>query len=400
MDTARCRNMRGAGLAVMLLVGLVVVAAGCGSDDPTPTPAGAASTPTPALSEWDQLIADAQEEGRLVVIGSGGGGSRMELVWDRFTDEFGIQTVVQRGSAREHTDRLIAEQAAGRFTADVGTIGGGTGATRAAPAGIFEETDGWLFLPEVVDRSNWFNGQHHYADLDEKYLFNHSAAFAHTIEFHVNTDKVSQAEIDAIQSIDDFLAPRWRGEIVGLTPMEPGATTGYYELYLMGETDWLQTYVQDLDVGFFGDFRTVEDQFAQGVYSICILGCGDIEDLADLGLPVETVRKDLGTVGTMVGGTSANVVHVMKDPANPNAAKLFVNWFLSREGQTAVHDLVAEYSGRTSPNSLRLDVPKDNVDPAEIQEPGRDYVNIDAAEHVAKRDEIIAQVREWFQAAN
>ena len=100
------------------------------------------------------------------------------------------------------------------------------------------------------------------------------------------------------------------------------------------------------------------------------------------------------------GGTSANVVHVMKNPANPNAAKLFINWFLSREGQTAVHDLVAEYSGRTSPNSLRLDVPKDNVDPAEIQKPDREYVNIDAPEHVAKRDEIIAQVREWYQAAN
>jgi len=46
---------------------------------------------------------------------------------------------------------------------------------------------------------------------------------------------------------------------------------------------------------------------------------------------------------------------------HPNAAKLFVNWLLSREGQIAV-----QRSGNTPDNSeesLRNDIPKDMVRP-------------------------------------
>jgi hypothetical protein len=40
----------------------------------------------------------------------------------------------------------------------------------------------------------------------------------------------------------------------------------------------------------------------------------------------------------------------------PNAAKVFLNWLLSREGQIALQKLVE--NGR---NSLRIDIPKDDV---------------------------------------
>lgn len=48
---------------------------------------------------------------------------------------------------------------------------------------------------------------------------------------------------------------------------------------------------------------------------------------------------------------------LMDKPAHPNAAKIFTNWLLSREGQIAV-----QKEGETN-DSLRVDIPKTDVRP-------------------------------------
>jgi ABC-type Fe3+ transport system substrate-binding protein len=50
----------------------------------------------------------------------------------------------------------------------------------------------------------------------------------------------------------------------------------------------------------------------------------------------------------------AGAVTVVNQPAHPNAAKVYLNWFLSREGQMA-------YQRITERNSLRTDIPKDRL---------------------------------------
>ena len=50
----------------------------------------------------------------------------------------------------------------------------------------------------------------------------------------------------------------------------------------------------------------------------------------------------------------------MQDAAHPNAAKLFANWSLTVDGQTAFN----EYIHRPGRASLRNDVPQGNIDDA------------------------------------
>jgi ABC-type Fe3+ transport system substrate-binding protein len=57
---------------------------------------------------------------------------------------------------------------------------------------------------------------------------------------------------------------------------------------------------------------------------------------------------------------------------HPNAAKVFLNWLLSREGQIAFQKLVE--SGR---NSLRIDIPKDDVPEHARIVPGAKYILLD-----------------------
>ena len=67
---------------------------------------------------------------------------------------------------------------------------------------------------------------------------------------------------------------------------------------------------------------------------------------------------------------------VLLDKApHPNAAKVFINWFLSREGQATFQRSYGQ-TGADVPNSLRLDVPKDKILPEDRRIEGVDYVEL------------------------
>ena len=66
--------------------------------------------------------------------------------------------------------------------------------------------------------------------------------------------------------------------------------------------------------------------------------------LVGSGAPLKALAMKEGTVGT------ATAISVLKNAPHPNAARVFVNWWLSPEGQTAVNKAVG------SPN-IRKDVP-------------------------------------------
>ncbi|NIO06734.1 MAG: hypothetical protein GTO40_01615 [Deltaproteobacteria bacterium] len=58
---------------------------------------------------------------------------------------------------------------------------------------------------------------------------------------------------------------------------------------------------------------------------------------------------------------------------NPNAARLFVNWFLSREGQTIMHTK----SGRSPAPTFRVDVTEQGkVQKADMRKAGIDYLTM------------------------
>lgn len=49
----------------------------------------------------------------------------------------------------------------------------------------------------------------------------------------------------------------------------------------------------------------------------------------------------------------------MKHAPHPNAARVFINWLLSRKGQLALQKKLA--LSESAPDSLRIDIPKDGV---------------------------------------
>jgi ABC-type Fe3+ transport system substrate-binding protein len=101
----------------------------------------------------------------------------------------------------------------------------------------------------------------------------------------------------------------------------------------------------------------------------------------------------------MTGGATAQAVHVYDRAPHPNAAKLFVNWLLSREGQTFIHDNLKK---RPDPrNSLRKDVPRTNVNPATLSKKGVKYFPMDLLlKYQKQRKGVMKQIQNWYKESH
>ncbi len=97
--------------------------------------------------------------------------------------------------------------------------------------------------------------------------------------------------------------------------------------------DYLKKFVaQDLFLG--RDQRVLAESLAKGRVAVMIgLTYYSYAPFVKAGLPVKSLpTMKEGTFGTAGSGNLA----IIKNPAHPNAAKVFVNWLLSHEGQDVV----------------------------------------------------------------
>ncbi|HEY3167861.1 MAG TPA: hypothetical protein VGK57_11565 [Candidatus Binatia bacterium] len=74
--------------------------------------------------------------------------------------------------------------------------------------------------------------------------------------------------------------------------------------------------------------------------------------------------------------TQYGTLGLLNQAPNPNAAKVFINWFLSREGQSTLQKTFK--SIEAAPDSFRIDIPKDDVKPANRRVEGVQYLDLDS----------------------
>src|SRR6266540_412589 len=101
------------------------------------------------------------------------------------------------------------------------------------------------------------------------------------------------------------------------------------------------------------------------------LGRRDSDRARKQGLPVDEMDKVDWKEGAPIspGGGSISLI---KGGPHPNAAKVFINWFLSRRGQIALQRYDDLYD-QEPPNSRRIDIPKDMLPQSSQLVEGRRY---------------------------
>ncbi len=64
--------------------------------------------------------------------------------------------------------------------------------------------------------------------------------------------------------------------------------------------------------------------------------------------------------GGTIGGGGSSVLALINRAPHPNAAKVFINWYLSRQGQTVWQNVMNKKEVEAS-DSMRIDISKDDV---------------------------------------
>jgi iron(III) transport system substrate-binding protein len=319
--------------------------------------------------DWEKTVQAAKAEGQVTVYVHSS--YAPVLMSGAFEKTFpGIKLIIVSGVENDLERRFVAERRAQKYLADLFMVG----VLRSydfMQAKYLEPIKPLLVLPEVVDESKWWQGKHHYSDPERKYLFRYVAS-AQYGQISYNTQLVHAKEFT---SFWDFLNPRWKGKILARDIRLPGTGGSAIRLFYyhpdMGP-EFVRKLFAETDITLFRDRRQGLDWLAAGKFPICFW-CEGVDKANVQGLPVDTFGRMKEGAGLSAG--QAILTYVNQAP-HPNAAKVFSNWFLSRDGQLNFQKALGK-ADEGSPDSLRIDIPKDDVDPKSRRIDGVKYLDTD-----------------------
>jgi iron(III) transport system substrate-binding protein len=339
--------------------------------------------------EWQRTVEAAEKEGQLTPYIFEAGPVTLETV-QAFEKAYPKIKVNQlRGRGNDLGPRIIAERRAGKYLADLFTGGKGTSVGTLYAGKVLDPIKSLLILPEVLDETQWWQGKHKYVDPEGKYIF----AFVGNggaVEIYHNTQLVGPKEFS---SYWDLLQPKWKGKITATDPRMRGMDTPLLFFYYHSKLgpEFLKKLYGGMDVTIARDYRQPADWLSVGKFAICIPCVSDeMEKAQKQGLPVGEISglREGGTL-TSSGGT----LTVLNQAPHPHAAKVFINWLLSREGQTIMQKGRKERFG-TGSNSLRIDIPKDDVPRENLRKDGLDYFDGDDPRYSDRRpaDQLLNEI--------
>jgi iron(III) transport system substrate-binding protein len=333
---------------------------------------------------WEKTVETAKKEGQISVYGSDTFEQLLKSAFQKKYPEIKIGFV--GGRAPVVGPKLITERRAGKYLADVMLTGPGTPYRILYKNNALDPIGPALILPEVLDESKWWQGRHHYVDAENKFIFIYEATVQDG-DLAYNTQVVKPEEI---RSYWDLLEPKWRGKIVAMDPKVSGAVSrGIRFFYSQKElgANFITRLFGEMDITLARDFTQMLDWLAAGKFSLGIfVGSSETAKAISHGLPLREFSPGQFKEGAAVSPFNGTVSLVNRAP-HPNAAKVLINWILSREGQAAVQQhLAAEGNIR---ESLREDIAKDVIPSSQRRDPKVKYLMISRSVDLDAENEAI-----------
>ena len=333
-------------------------------------------------SAWEKIVAAARKEGRVVVFGPAGADVR-----DAYTLGFqkqypAIEVDFSGMQGAQVAPKLVAELNAKQYRTDLIIAGTTTALEALVPVNALVPVQPFLVGPESRDLSKWRAGKFHFSDDAGKYNLFYGTRVQ--VAFVYNKDTVPPGKI---KSWKDLLNPEWKGKIAMLDPRRAGAgldlSTFWYTNEKLGlGKGFIKQLFTTQEIFFSNEERQILDFVARGRYQVAIGPSGTLTfQLKSKGLPLEL----FGSAGLQEGGfvTASNgTISVVRNAPHPNATKVYLDYVLSKEGQTG-------WSRASGLASLRSDVPRDHI--AEILTPqeGATYQETHREKYVLLRKEIV-----------
>jgi iron(III) transport system substrate-binding protein len=325
-------------------------------------------------AEWDKTVKAAEAEGQVTLYFSG---YSKVLDSGAFQKAFPkIKVVTVGGSGSVLSQRIAAERRGEKYLADVYNGGGNSLYQALYLAKFLDPIKPALILPEVTDTSKWWENTHKYTDGDSRYIFVYEGNVSSGGNAAYNTQQLNPAEY---RSYWDLLNPKLKGKITSVDPRRVrGAGASWQFLYYHKDlgVKFVQRLFSEMEVVMAGEIRQAVDWVASGKVAVCVPCQGSsVVRAKNQGLPISDFPIIHFKEGINISSAFGQLALMNRAP-HPNAAKVFINWYLSREGQIAFQK---EMSQPGDPkNSRRLDVPKDHVPAQEQRTENLKYFDSDA----------------------
>jgi iron(III) transport system substrate-binding protein len=363
-------------LGLTLAVGLLTI--GCAPAAPPPSPTAAAPKPTtaPAVAkseapaaqptavpatkseapasasgpswnqaEWDQTVEAARKEGSIVLAHTSGDNEKR--VTDVFEAKFpGIKVERLGLGASVFSARAVSEQRQGLFSTDLLFMTGLNSAERVLmPAGAVGDIRPILdsLPPDVRDDTKWANGFNWQRSTTSPDSLVTQINIGYRI--YVNRDVLPESELATSSQLAD---PKFKGKITMYRPQQSSAGSNALAALVQSQgEDFVRKVMFDQEPVAVDNIRQSIEWMVQGRYPICIGVTPDtLAEFTSVGLGLNAQpMKEVGTTTVSAAG-----VTLMKNNPHPNATKVFLAWFLSKEGQDSWNEL-----GGPDATSRRLD---------------------------------------------
>lgn len=313
------------------------------------------NAPDKSGQAWDKVVQAAKKEGTVTYYSYAATGEIGISIAKAFESAYGIKLENITGPGTGFIERLKTERRMGQMVGDVLQASvanvlmakeqGMTLSAKGVP--VFDEKDVWKLHPFSFDRDG------HLAILS-------------TSEYspYVNTKLVKKEEEP--KSWQDFLQPKWKGKLVMPDPL----SNSFVYVVAMGLLDnkmidekWLRQLGGQLVLA--SNPRDALAKLSRGDVAVSVWGVSvDAGIFIADGAPVKRLNVEEGLL------VSATPLTLISGSPHPNAAKLFVNWLLSKEGQTVYNRAMKASSHRKdvedfTPEAMRIGATKMSVVNAE-----------------------------------
>ncbi len=260
------------------------------------------------------LVEAAKKEGRVAWYTSYVSPELHAAVKKNFEAKYGIAVDLLNVRASELEERLRTEQSAGRFIGDV-IQHGQASITRLFRAGNVQEHG------DVPNAANMIDGQ----QAEPWEIGSLITGYA----IMVNSNLVKPE--DEPKSWRDLLDPKWKGKILADDMRALGGGFAVFSATMM-HPDMGEAFHRALakqDVVFTRDVGQSERRVARGEYPIWMPQVSvNVQGLKGLPVRVIVPREGIAYVRLDNG--------MLKNAPHPNAARLFMNYYVSEENQTLV----------------------------------------------------------------
>lgn len=347
----RLRRRAFIGLAGTTAAGAVAVAFGRGrffGGDDLPPAAGPRIVSTPftgnaaARQDWDALVREAKREGALSTVLSSQRGYRTVL--SEFERLFpGIRVAqVTASSSNAWLNQVRDERRSGRDTYDIAFVQPEPAITQGIPEGMWAPLRPLLIRQDVTDDAVWRSGfASRFLDARGQFCFGWEYQIQHA--YAVDTRAVKEGEITSVR---DLLDPKWRGKVITPDPRTGSALFSAASVAKTHGNDTLKALLVDQRPTISTGGNTLIDALVGGSHPIALgVRPRALQPYRDRGVAGPIKFLDLPDADYVPG----TALLAFNNTPHPATTRLFLNWLLSREGQTVVAQSLLT-------NSARLDV--------------------------------------------